>query len=311
MPDWPTRSRDIVKGPSHPAGVPEGYRQANGEMIRRAMHGGSPHSSGANPHFGMRVVYNISSAHIPSLVAAGSAANKPYQNRYDRFVFLGQPPRGNIPLRERIDTAVAQVAAGPGARPLSPGDLYYGALELNGTGVRFFGDVSMVLKPGHVDAGTLVLFRNSYDLSCNPVQSAVTVAGDPAQTHRNAVARLTDWAGRWPKDPPEMAVCKILDGGRPTTRRMTIGIISAGVLEDEDYIEVARTDSFGASELQEIRLAAADAAAEARIADRIQAGPLLSLAELQWRHRRRAAERAARDAGVGTRVVVTSGRERG
>jgi hypothetical protein len=308
VPDWTKLSGQVVGGPSHLPAELGAYRESNAETIRRAMLGRGAHSPGANPKFGMRLVYNISSAHIPALISAGASA---YQNCYDRGRLLGNQPPVRPPLRERVDRAVAEVASTHTSLSVRHSSLYYGALELNGSGVRFFGDVCMVLRPDEVADGSLVLFRNSYDVSCSPVRSAIEVPGDENLTHRNRVAQLGGWAGSWPSDPPDMAVCKILDDGRATTRRMTMAMVSDGLLEDEDYMEVARAGSFGAGDLQELRLNAADAAAEARIADRTRSGPPPSAAEHQWRHRRRAAERAALAIGLKTRVVVTRGRERG
>ena len=110
-----------------------------------------------------------------------------------------------------------------------------------------------------------------------------------------------------------MAVVKILEGRADDRRRMTTGAVSQGVLSDEDYIEVPKRGSFAAKDLEECRLGAADAAAEARIADRLHNGPPPSFAELQWRHRRRVAEALLANGPdrVPVRVVVTVGRDRG
>jgi hypothetical protein len=125
-----------------------------------------------------------------------------------------------------------------------------------------------------------------------------------------AIDKAKELQGVWPDDVIEMAACKLLDGANPTERRITSGTVSAGVLFDEDYLEVIRLESFGASSLEEIRLSAQDVAVEGRVAERLRSGPAPSFAELQWRHRRRGAERIATQVRVSTRVVATAGRTR-
>lgn len=310
---WSQRIAGLVA--AEPDRKLQSYRSANAEMIRGSLLGYGPDSRSVAAGAGMRVVFNMSSAHVPAFFAAGPAAPRvsPYQNRYDRAAqSLGDAPptRG---IREKVDAAVA-ATHNAGASPLqqiSPEDIYYGAVELNGPGIRYFGDVSLVVKPDKSVDGTLVLYRNSYDLSRKPVVEGVYVAGDEAATLRNAQRELNSWAGLWPRDPPEMAACKILEGLPATARRLTTGMVSAGVLVDEDYLEVIRIGSFGYPDLEEMRLTAADAAAEARIADRIRSGPAPSFAEMLWRYRRRESERAAARQNVRSRVIVTAGRDRG
>ena len=79
-------------------------------------------------------------------------------------------------------------------------------------------------------------------------------------------------AGKWSADLSEMAICKIMDGGDINQRLLTTGTISTRLLGDEDYLEVIRLRSFGSDDLEEVRVAAADAGAEGRIADRTQSG---------------------------------------
>jgi hypothetical protein len=159
-------------------------------------------------------------------------------------------------------------------------DFYYAAIELNGTGIRYFGDLCMVLKPDQTDANTLVLYKNSYDLSRSPLREETFV--NNSLDIAKAIDKAKELQGVWPDDVMDMAACKILDGANPTERRLTTGMVSAGVLLDEDYLEVIRLKSFGASSLEEIRLSAPDVAVEGRVADRLRSGPAPSFAELQW-----------------------------
>jgi hypothetical protein len=278
-------------------------------MIRSTLRGCGPHSGKQKAEAGARVVYNISAAHLPALVAAGAASNRPYKNRYDLRAMLGQLPPSPRPLRERVDDAIG------GLIKQSDGtNLYYGAAEINGAGIRYYGDICLVLKPTAVAADTLILDRNSFDLGCEPIRSLITKMGTvprpEADWPAEAVKQADQLQGRWEKDLADVATCKILDGGKNVQRRLTTAPISDGVLSDEDYIEVVRLGSFGTDELEEARISAADAGADGRIADRLTRGPTPSLAELQWRHRRRLADQALATKRVRTRIVVTSGRAR-
>jgi hypothetical protein len=287
------------------------YRSADAKLVSSAMAGfGLDSNTRRVPQSGMRVVCNISSAHIAAVLTGESRGDpKPYKNRYDLASPSNDPQTlGAVvatpqSLREKIDSVIASLAATGNGR-----DFYYAAIELNGTGIRYFGDLCMVLKPEETDANTLVLFKNSYDLFRSPIREEIFVNGSIDMG--KAIERATELQGVWPDDVIEMAACKILDGANPTERRITTGTVSAGVLFDEDYLEVIRLRSFGTSSLEEIRVSSQDVAVEGRIADRVRSGPTPSYAELQWRHRRRGAERISAQMSVPTRVVATAGRTR-
>jgi hypothetical protein len=286
------------------------YRKADAELVILSMAGFGPDSNKKVPQSGMRVVCNISSAHIASVLTGEDRKDpKPYKNRYDLAApskepqSLGDAVATPQSLREKIDSVLADLAGTSDGK-----EFYYTAIELNGTGIRYFGDLCMVLKPEMTDANTLVLFKNSYDLSRSPLREEVFVDGSLDMT--KAIEKAKELQGVWPDDVMDMAACKVLDGADPTKRRITTGMVSAGVLLDEDYLEVVRLKSFGASSLEEIRVSSQDVAVEGRIADRQRSGPIPSYAELQWRHRRRGAERIGAEMGVPTRVVATAGRTR-
>lgn len=169
--------------------------------------------------------------------------------------------------------------------------------------MRYYGDVCLVLKPQAVNDDTLVLYCNSYDLSCGPIRECIIGLSDTA----NEAQKL---AGRWQANLQQMAVCKVLHGASRTERRLTTGAVSDRVLSDEDYSEGVRDESFGADEIEEARVADADAGAGGRIADRLTRGPTPASAEMQWRQRRRRADRSLTAKGLRTRILVTTGRAR-
>jgi hypothetical protein len=308
MKDWKQLVSDLVRQLGASDQELESYRRADAEMIRSTLRGYGPHSGKQKAEAGARAVYNLSAAHVPAVVAARAASN-PYKNRYDMRAMLGQPAPVPQPLRERVDTAIGQLIKQSDGR-----DLYYGAAEVNGAGIRYYGDICLVLKPDAIPAETLILDRNSFDLGCEPICRRITMAGTVARPETDwpseAAKQAEQLRGGWEEDLADMATYKILDGDKNVQRRLSTAPISDGVLSDEDYIEVVRLGSFGTDELEEARISAADAGADGRIADRLTRGPTPSLAELQWRHRRRLADQALASKRVRTRIVATSGRAR-
>jgi hypothetical protein len=311
MKDWTKLASDLVGQLGANDHELESYRRADAEMIRGALRGYGPHSVQQKAEAGARAVYNLSAAHVPDVVAAGRASetNRPYKNRYDMRAMLGEPIPSSQPLRERVDNAIAQLID-----QCDGNDLYYGAVEVNGAGIRYYGDICLVLKPSAVEAETLILDRNSFDLGCEPIRTQITMTAKAPRPEADwpaeAVKQAEQLRGRWKDHLADMAISKVLDGGKNVRRRLTTAPISEGVLTDEDYIEVVRVGSFGADLLEEARISAGDAGVDGRIADRLMRGPTPSLVEFQWRHRRRRADQNLATQRVRTRIIVTSGRAR-
>lgn len=300
---WRTRVETLLASFSPPLLA---WREADRDTIRNVVVGTSPYSGSVKPEGAARVVFNISSAHIAAFVDGKSGAA--YLNRYDvsasTRVGTKIPTTPGAPdIRDLIDQTLADLIEG-----VSKNKLYYGAVELNGSGIRYYGDVSLVLKIDSVDRNTTVLDRNSFDLICAPMR-AKTLPGD-RWSDDAAKAQADQIAGIWNDDLQDMAVFKTLDAGRTIQRRITVGTISEGILCDEDYMEVIRPGSFDVAHVAEARLAAPDAALDGRVADRLRRGPVPDWADLLWRHRRRKSDSALRGKGVRTRVVASSGRVR-
>jgi hypothetical protein len=308
MDDWSGKADERIKASAGGDTAALAYRQADAGTIRAVVQGISPSSGALRPQAAARLVFNLSCAHAPDLLAhdQASASLRPYKNRYDVAASRlgGALPAGPDP-RADIDAALAPLAGAGSER-----DLYYGAVEINGAGVRFYGDLCLVLNTAAVDAAALVLDRNSFDLICAPLRDRTHTGPGGAWDPAAAQGEAANLAGRWGADLAEMAVCKVLDAGVFGARRLTAGAVSQGVLSDEDYLEVIRVGSFGAKDVDEARVGAADVAAEGHIADRLQRGPPPDWADLLWRHRRRQADRALNARGVRTRTVVSAGRVR-
>jgi len=272
---------------------------ANADMVRRVLYGMGPDKNETDSARGAKVAVNIAAVHVPAFC---NVRGKAYKNTYDlqKTPSLGDlAPGAAIPTRTLVDSILAKVT---GKRAES---IYFGAVEVNGSGIRFYGDLCFILKPEEIHDDTVVLTGNSYDL----VRPPTTPAG--ARPDANALeSHAHRMAGSWKDDTPNMAVLKTMAVHNVAERRLTTGQISDAVLDDEDYLEVLMIDSFDATGLQEVRTSAADAAGQAQIGEQLRLGPCPTLAELQWRKHRLAAVRALQKHGVRSRVVTTSGRVR-
>jgi hypothetical protein len=286
-----------------------GYFKANIGAIRAALSGLGPDDtpgSGTPAGIGACMVANISSAHIPAVCSASSRGDpKPYKNGYDlgKYHVGSGTPSGAWKLRELVDEAL------PRPSGATPADLYFGAMELNGTGVYFYGDVCLAIKTLPDD--TILLASNSYDLVRAPLKGRIEDGYDPLDWPQRRTDEAQRMSGVWRDDRDLIAVDKVFGTVGVHSRRLTTGQISDALRVDEDYVEILKIGSFGTGNLSEARFSAADAACEAFIADRMRAGPVPPLTSEIWRDKRRVAERELRARGVFARVITTSGRVKG
>ncbi|TBA29361.1 hypothetical protein [Rhizobium ruizarguesonis] len=186
-----------------------------------------------------------------------------------------------------------------------PEDIYFAAVELNGSGIAFYGDICLVLMSGKVPDETIVLDRNSYDLDQEPLAGIIRAQAESNPT-KNILAPLS---GKWRADVAMMGAIKVVGADWERERRLTTGQISDRLLDDEDYMEVLKVGSFSTADLEAARLALADVATEDYIEREYANGHLApDHATLLWSHQRRKAISALRKAEVPTNVVRTSGR---
>ena len=280
------------------------YLHANRDAVRRTVDGTSSESLDPHPEAGARVTFNMSSVHVPGFCTA-TRAGKPdaYKNCYDL-------------ARETAGTANARVVGDrrrevDASLPLPDGGsvetTYFGAVDVNGTGVRFYGDVCLVLKRA-LATPCVILDRNSYDLVRSPVKEMVAQARRMTQEKaRRTVAN--SWRGSWTEDLHHIVASKAFMTLPLGDRRWTAGHISHAVCSDEDYIEVLKSGSFNAHDLQEARLSANDIAEDALTASRLASrGPAPRIEPLLWAWRRARAEKALRSLRVPVRVVSNHGR---
>jgi hypothetical protein len=274
------------------------FLRTNIESVGQVIAGLGPDDSAPRDGAGARIVFNMSCRHVPDFCNDSTTSPSAYRNAY-KF----------SPSRKRIDVDVTvercAAALGPS---LAKEDISFGAIETSGAGIRFYGDMCLVLKPPSDMDQLMLVDRNSYDVVRSPISQRVQSAVSPAVTEQQArVNEMSRWLGRW-ADLAHMLSMKIIRRLPLAARRWTTGQVAQAVLEDEDYCEVLYPRSFNASDLAEVRVSAADAAAESDITHREQSGEAPAMHEVVWRDQRREARRALTKARVPVRVVTTPGR---
>jgi hypothetical protein len=280
------------------------FAKANVDAVNDAVAGRGPDNGNPDATMRARMVVNIASTHVPAFCEASRRNQQtPYKNGYDlkKYRVGDGPPTDALKTRELVDRALPIDGQ-------SPANVYFGAVELNGTGVRFYGDVCFVLAPATLPADTVLLDRNSYDLMRSPIREIVDKHRGADQREKARKDEAQKLSGRWGADLGTMAAVKALGILGMRRRRYTTGQISQAIREDEDFMEVLKIGSFGVAQLQEARLSGSDAAHDALVGDRLQSRPAPRLESLLWRERRRRAEQELRSLGVRVRVITNSGR---
>ena len=275
-------------------GSPEDGRdfgRANAEAIRNTIRSGDPNID-KNSVGGACVVLNMAAAHIPDFCRDG------YKNVYELTVG-GQPPHVSE-TRRFVDDGLK------GAFGIDPEQTWFAALELTGAGIRFYGDICLVLKRESIAADLQMLDRNSYDLVRDPIK--VEVGRDSVLCEGTARELGFYYWG----ELQSVAVRKVMQQTPvENDRRLTAGDIAEKLRADEDYAEVFWQKKIDTGEILEARTSASDAAAETLAAVQLATGPSPSLAQLTSRAQRRRAQDELQRAGVPFRVVTTSGRIKG
>lgn len=296
---WADRIRRLRVRLAREHKIAEDYLSANCDAVWRTVDGRGPDARSAHPSAGARITFNMSSVHVPGFCeATRSGKAGAYKNCYD---LAAEPSASGIAnhvsaRRRLVDESL----------PLPDGSvvdrMYFGAVDVNGSGVRFYGDVCLVLRREHADS-CLVLDRNSYDLVRSPVKERIArLVKDRQDSERRAIAR--SWSGSWQADLGHIVTGKALAILPLSPYRWTTGQISQVVCSDEDYIEVLKSGSFNAYDLQEARLSAHDIAEDALTTSRMASRrPIPRLESMLWSRRRSGAEAALRALGVPVRVV--------
>jgi hypothetical protein len=262
----------------------DGFARANFESLQ---------TTAQDEITGVRMVVNI-----PADALLNFLRSRRYLNAYSRPI-VGGKPRQPSATREQVDRWL-------GLDP--PEDHYFGAVAMGGTGIRFYGEYCMVLRPEAVPSETRVLDRNSYDLTRPPF--------DRDEDKQPIVQML---GGTWGGELVSLVMMKLLASMRDVPWLVTLGTISDEILHDEEFVEVYRRGEFHPDDLEEIRQAPEDESVERDIEHRYSAGAMPTTEEMLWRGRRMLVAAAmaeerfeggedAPSRRVRSRVVVTSGR---
>ena len=233
----------------------------------------------SDPETGLRMVVNITADALRSFLSEGR-----YRNLYDSPL-VGGSARQPSPERVKVDS---RFGLGP--------NVYFGALALGGTGVRFYGEYCMVIKLDRVPADTRLFDRDSYDILSEPLNEL-----------KLTDEQLKSLGGTWRDDAVDMALRRVLSEVTHNVRLVTSGTVSERLLRDQEYIEVHLDGTFTPTDLEEVRLSPDDAA-EFAIAERERQGLHTTLVEHIWRQRRADVIQDLAKAKLPVRVVTLHGR---
>jgi len=212
---------------------------------------------------GLRMVINIGADALLSFLTTGG-----YKNIYEEPVIGG---KRHTPTPERVAVDTLLGLDGP--------QTYFGAVALGGTGVRFYGEYCMVIKPSRVDAATSVFDRDSYDLLLPPL------AGWSASRTKKIVGALS---GKWSDDLAEMLIMKMLPRLPGAQHLITVGNVSALVMSDQEFAEVHLAGKIRLADVEEVRQSPDEVAIESAILNRKRSRRSPTLVEIRWveqRHR--------------------------
>jgi hypothetical protein len=232
---------------------------------------------------GLRMVINIGADALLSFLSTGD-----YRNIYEEPVIGG---KRHTPTPERI--TVDRLLGLEGLQT------YFGAVALGGTGVRFYGEYCMVLKPSRVDAGTPVFDRDSYDLLLPPL------AGWSASRTRRIVDALR---GRWGDDLAEMLIMKMMPRLPGAQHLITVGNVSALVMSDQEFVEVHLAGKIQLADVEEIRQSPDEVAIESAILNRKRSRRSPTLVEIRWVEQRQRALSELAKQSMRYRIVTLHGK---
>jgi hypothetical protein len=266
---WNQRVNDWLRGSSHYS-----FLDGNVSLIRQIME---------QAESGLRVVLNISADALLSFFA-----QRYYYNLYENPI-IGGARRNPSPERIQVDQLLG---FGSNAKTF-----YFGAVALGGTGVRFYGEYCMILKPSTIPPDTQIFDRDSYDLLLPPLSNAPSV--------KNIVQSLV---GTWDSDRIDMLTLKLLPELRDANRLITTGTVSEMILHDQEFVEVHKQGSIYPTSIEEIRQSPDEIAMEARIQARSNAGFPPTSVELRWLQQRGNVIKALEREGIHYRVVTLHGR---
>jgi hypothetical protein len=250
------------------------FLEGNSRIVRQIM---------SHAESGLRMVINISAEALLSFLA-----QRHYFNLYEEPVIGG---KRRTPSQERIKV---DRLLGIGSQA---SDFYFGAVALGGTGVRFYGEYCMALKPSEIPGNTKIFDRDSYDLLLPPLSEVSNVG-----------ALANQLRGSWKADVIDMLVRKVLPELQESKQLITTGTVSEMILRDQEFVEVQKLGPIRPESIAEVRQSPDEIAIEARIQARSNAGFAPTAVELRWLQQRRNVVEALERERILCRVVTLHGR---
>lgn len=231
----------------------------------------------------LRIVINM-----PAEALLAMLGGDHYRNSYELPFVAGQT-RGPSPKRISVDRLLGFVPDGR--------NHYFGAISLGGTGVRFYGEYCVVLRPEATE-DVRVLDRNSYEL-----------LEDPLAKEPNPTALVQTLSATW-EEVPSVLVLKVLLGAvaHHPNRLLPPGVVAETVLRDEDFLEVHFRQRIVAPAIEEVRQAPEEVSRETHLRQLAANGQMLRPEELIWASRRHQVDLATTRTATRNRIVTTGGR---
>lgn len=244
------------------------------------------------PSARMHVVFNLPPDALLNYLNSGN-----YLNAYQTPLVNGQR-RAPSGIRLAVDALIGVP---------SPKDMYFGALAMGGTGIRFYGEYCAVLKsPDDALSVKRVFDRNSYDLLAAPIKHFLASLDPLGQR------RMVDGLGAKFRsaDCADMVAIKVLQAANGHARLLTAANVGAALIDDEDFTEAYHEGPIALSTLLELRERYDETATEAGIRGRWLSLQPVTLEELRWVDRREAIRARAAALKLSIRSVNGSGRTR-
>jgi hypothetical protein len=229
----------------------------------------------------LRVVVNL-----PADALLGVLGGDHYRNCYE-LPFIAGAVRVPSQKRIRVDSLLGFVPDGR--------NRYFAAISFGGTGVRFYGEYCLAIKPSVLN-GPAILDRNSYEL-----------LDPPLSEEENPSAIVGVLRGSW-NDLPAVLTLKVLASVRQENRLLPPGAISDAVLRDEDFVEVHLADKIVTASIDEIRQAPEDVARDSHLRQQLAKRNMPRPEELLWSKQRHEVDIQLGQAGVKNRIITTNGR---
>ena len=272
---WQDRLDDVRTHVQGAAQTP--FPRDNAQLVQRLA---------AQVEKGARLVVNMGNGALLSLVDEGR-----YLNAY-QLIAAGLS-NGDVRIsetRRRIDKCLED-----NALIRDPRRTWFAAVSLEGTGIRFYGEYAVALKPEKGQHVVSYFDRNCYHIIDPPLRS---------WDARDVCAMLKcDQA-----DLKLVIAAKVLLRESVVERLLTAGQVADALLCDEDYVEAYLGQEIMLNDIEEIRDSAANATLANDIRQRAYENRTPSMSEINWLQRRDDLLELLDLRTLPRRLVVSSGR---